>query len=252
MSIELSATSAPMGVLGIPVVGTTTTTTSTSTSSNATHVSRILAERNSSVANSLDTLAPQIEAAASMPHETRESWTRNTPLRIIQSLLAFWFNFFIHTFTNNMPTCQLHAVSIVLLCGHFFGMKLQQELPRITIRMLQVWRPMDTTMKKNALPSLCVVLTMLSLFVLAIMTVYLAFLITFQGIMYVSSLISSNSISNSPVQCMIMLSFLPVLDYVLPWIFFGTGLYFAFSKTGFVWFMFSVSTMLVVFHGHSI
>jgi hypothetical protein len=42
-----------------------------------------------------------------------------------------------HTFTNNMPTSQLHAVTIVLLCVHFFVMKLQQELPNVIIRMLQ-------------------------------------------------------------------------------------------------------------------
>ena len=73
-----------------------------------------------------------------LPQRASWTWTtRNTPFIftfifiLIRNACAFWFNFFIHTFTNNMPTCQLHAVTI------FFVMKLQQELPNVIIRMLQ-------------------------------------------------------------------------------------------------------------------
>ena len=130
-------------------LGTTATRTSTRTRSTGIH------EDTGNATPQIETADPSSPTRTGRPNSQHEheyiqtvhvilpqraSWTwttRNTPFIftfifiLIRNACAFWFNFFIHTFTNNMPTCQLHAVTI------FFVMKLQQELPNVIIRMLQ-------------------------------------------------------------------------------------------------------------------
>jgi hypothetical protein len=311
-------------------LGTTATRTSTRTRSTGIH------EDTGNATPQIETADPSSPTRTGRPNSQHEheyiqtvhvilpqraSWTwttRNTPFIftftfifiLIRNACTFWFNFFMRTFTNNMPTSQLHAVTIVLLCVHFFVMKLQQELPNVIIRMLQwaeergqstdsTWpwltseiealdklffeiildglgqsqsqgrsasgiagtparyRDMlmdnETAMLKmpsftetQQLTSLILPLTVLSLFLLMTMTMFLIFHMTFQGILYISSLslssVSSDSdsnngngngngnwsLSNSPLTMAIIMLLL-LLENVLPWIFFGTGLYFAFS-----------------------
>ena len=103
---------------------------------------------------------------------------------------------------------------------------------------------MPSFTETQQLTSLILPLTVLSLFLLMTMTMFLIFHMTFQGILYISSLslssVSSDSdsnngngngnwsLSNSPLTMAIIMLLL-LLENVLPWIFFGTGLYFAFS-----------------------
>lgn len=225
------------------------------------------------------------EGNAMLIESRRIVWSVDSTSILIRRWSLFFFNLVFYLFSNNMPHGRLHATSVVLLCTHFFVKKIRKELPKLIIRfsskggaqdcidpersvtdnigvhkmifdlIVESLRPLDLSMKtptSPALPSLLQPLMVLSLLILATLSMYLTLLVTFYFFLYLSSIASSDSISNSPVQCMIMLSFLPMLDYVLPWMLSGIGLYFTFSKTGFVWFMFLVSSTLVMFHGVSI
>lgn len=241
------------------------------------------------------------------------SWTSivQVPFLVIKNICIGWFQFFLYTFTNTMPTNQLYAITIVLLCVHFFTTKISEELPRIILWMVQ-WaelrskdaasngtqsnwltsevealdkiffqiirdgmgtghhgeggsgyagrsRGLDggndrwlSLPETQHLTSLIVPLTILSLFLLMTMTMFLVFHITFQTVLYVASAFSNDSnwsISNSPV-AMAVVMLLLLLENILPWVFFGTGLYFAFSIRGLLWCIFSVSTCMMVLFTH--
>jgi len=89
--------------------------------------------------------------------------------------------------------------------------------------------------------------TILSVFLLMTMTMFLIFHLVFQGLMFMSALLSTHSdgtISNSPVM-MAGIMFLLLIENVLPWMVFATGVYLSLTIGGSVWCLFSCSTYIL-------
>lgn len=129
--------------------------------------------------------------------------------------------------------------------------------------------------KKPILLHLLVPLCAMSIFFLAAMLLYLLLLVLSQVLHKVLRIVRrhghdrdllhpllnsnlyfythSTSIYDSPLQCMMLLSFLPILlDHLLPWISIGIGLYFLCTKTCLIFLAALMASTLVIFHGVSI
>lgn len=212
------------------------------------------------------------------------------------------------SFTNHMPTKQLHAVSIVLLFIHMLLKKSLDILPSLLIKLFlfiggeetfeinhaapvkmstsiysSKWNTdilklemifeqiltrgllsekflarshnfsssnniKWTTFMDTPLTALMLPTTILSIFLLITMTMFLAFHVIFQCCMFFSSWSnghnSSGSTSSSPV-FMAGIMFLLLLENILPWAFFASGFYLSFQIGGVVWLLFTVSTYIL-------
>ena len=243
-----------------------------------------------SVASQNSTFNSQVESSNSssdvnLEHDEK-SWL-TASIAFAGSIFTHCSDIVIFTFTNKIPTTQLHAISIVILTVHMLVQKVLDMLPSILLNLFltlggdssfleannidtkSMWLNSEiATLEKiltdgisdavgesSSLPtfmdrpltSIMLPTTILSVFLLMTMTMFLIFHVIFQGFMLISSWSNSDgSVSNSPI-IMAGVMFLLLMENVLPWIFFATGFYLSFSIGGTTWCLFSASTYLLWF-----
>lgn len=247
-----------------------------------------------SVASQNSTFNSQVESSNSssdvnLEHDEK-SWL-TASIAFAGSIFTHCSDIVIFTFTNKIPTTQLHAISIVILTVHMLVQKVLDMLPSILLNLFltlggdssfleannidtkSMWlnseiATLETIFEKiltdgisdavgesSSLPtfmdrpltSIMLPTTILSVFLLMTMTMFLIFHVIFQGFMLISSWSNSDgSVSNSPI-IMAGVMFLLLMENVLPWIFFATGFYLSFSIGGTTWCLFSASTYLLWF-----
>lgn len=243
-----------------------------------------------SVASQNSTFNSQVESSNSssdvnLEHDEK-SWL-TASVAFAGSIFTHCSDIVIFTFTNKIPTTQLHAISIVILTVHMLVQKVLDMLPSILLNLFltlggdssfleannidtkSMWLNSEiATLEKiltdgisdavgesSSLPtfmdrpltSIMLPTTILSVFLLMTMTMFLIFHVIFQGFMLISSWSNSDgSVSNSPI-IMAGVMFLLLMENVLPWIFFATGFYLSFSIGGTTWCLFSASTYLLWF-----
>ena len=178
---------------------------------------------------------------------------------------------------NNWLTAEMEALDKLLVEIILFGLGQEKGWDMHANANYHMARGMHISETQQQLTQIIVPVTMMSLFLLMIMTIFLVIHLSFQAILYFfsapvlpatslhhdltagpdggnhdslsrsisPSMSTSPTISNSPI-AMAIIMLLILLENVLPWIFFGAGAYFAFCMSGIVWCMVSVSTCLIV------
>ena len=158
-------------------------------------------------------------------------------LNIYKSHDSKWLTAEIETLEKIFEEIVMDGVGSGTGFGHLSG---RSKHPSVSTEKMITF--FETPITSIMLPT-----TILSVFLLMTMTMFLVFHILFQGFIHMTSLMTENSsggLSNSPT-VMAAIMFLLILENVLPWILFATGLYLSFSIGGLMWCAFTATTFIV-------
>lgn len=239
-SLDVSALSIQNDDQMIPEAEISVRSTTSSQGTDETNVSLSVARQNSTTNSQAETL--DYSSIGELEHDEK-SWL-TTSVAFAGSIFTHCLNFVIFTLTNNIPTKQLHAISIVILTVHMLVQKVLDLLPSILLNLFltlggdssfleannidtksewlnseiatleKIFEKILTdgisvtggessslpTFMETPLTSIMLPTTILSVFLLMTMTMFLIFHVIFQGFMLISSWSNSDgSVSNSPL-----------------------------------------------------